>query len=52
MKTVVLSFIFSVAGVVGAYAMGCSHDGLDPASACPVGTVYNSDTGACDTVTT
>ncbi|MEM9715885.1 MAG: hypothetical protein AAF826_05155 [Pseudomonadota bacterium] len=51
MKTAILSFVITVFAASSAFAMGCSHDGLDPASACPVGTIYNAETGACDITT-
>lgn len=43
--------MFSIVVVGAAYAQGCSNPGLDPAEACPVGTVYNPENGSCDAVT-
>ncbi|MEO0341865.1 MAG: hypothetical protein AAF198_00365 [Pseudomonadota bacterium] len=51
MKQVLYIFAFTISGAVAAFATGCSHEGMTPAEACPVGTIFNPDSGGCDTVT-
>ena len=42
-----------VAFTAGAtFGQECERPGMDPSEACPVGTIYNQDTGACDVIMT
>lgn len=52
MKKLTLALIITAFSTGAAVAQECELPGMDPAEACPVGTLYNPESGACDTVMT